>query len=128
MSQLLLSQIINFITCYFKSKMAVGLYSGKHLFLLFLFLICCISVTGQLQVGNCTQTRGSTSTLEFLFMTSFGEAFNSSGSAVGMMMALDRINSNTSILAGYNLTYSAIVDSQVKELIIITHYCNKLYY
>ena len=108
--------------------MAVGLYSGKHLFLLFLFLICCISVTGQLQVGNCTQTRGSTSTLEFLFMTSFGEAFNSSGSAVGMMMALDRINSNTSILAGYNLTYSAVVDTQVKELIIITHYCNKLCY
>ena len=96
--------------------MAVRLYSGKHFFLLFLFLICCVSVTGQLQVGNCTQPRGSTSTLEFLFMTSFGEAFNSSGSAVGMMMALDRINSNTSILAGYNLTYSSIVDSQVKGI------------
>ena len=52
-------------------------------------------------------------TLKFLFMTSFGLAFNSSGSVVAMMMALERINANSTILADYTLEYSDIVDSQV---------------
>ena len=63
-------------------------------------------------VPSCPQRDNST--LKFLFMTSFGSAFNSSGSVVGMMMALERINANSTILADYTLEYSDIVDSQVQ--------------
>ncbi len=46
-------------------------------------------------------------------MTSFSESINTSGNAVGMMIALDKINADSSILVDYNLSYTAIVDTQV---------------
>ena len=72
-------------------------------------LLCFGSNRGQ---ENCNS---SNQTLEFLYMTSFGEAFNSSGSVLGMMMALERINSNSSVLPGYQLNYNSIVDTQVSK-------------
>ena len=71
-----------------------------------LLLLC--SVNAQ----DCQSVNDSQS-LEFLYMTSFGASLNSSGSVVGMMMALDKINRNSSLLPNYTLGYSSIVDSQV---------------
>lgn len=47
-------------------------------------------------------------------MTSAGEAFDSSGSAVGMIMAVRDINANSSVLPDYTLTHTRVVDSQVR--------------
>lgn len=47
-------------------------------------------------------------------MTSAGEAFDSSGSAVGMIMAVRDINANSSVLPNYTLTHTRVVDSQVR--------------
>ena len=60
---------------------------------------------------NCYR---SNNTLEFLYMTSFGAALNSSGSAVGIAMALEKINTNSTMLADYQLEHGNTVDSQVR--------------
>ena len=96
-----------------------------------LVLVAIVSCTVNAVPETCDAPSDNT-TLEFLYMTSFGQSLNSSGSVVGMMMALDRINANSSILADYTLDYSAIIDSQVclsqlTVLIIMLFYlqCNR---
>lgn len=66
---------------------------------------------GLVRQRNCSNA--DPAEIQFLYMTSFGEGFNSSGSAVGMMIAVDRINSNDTILANYTLTHTPVIDSQV---------------
>ena len=76
-----------------------------------LLVLSLLYLVGSQDVPSCPQRDNST--LKFLFMTSFGSAFNTSGSVVAMMMALERINANSTILADHTLEYSDIVDSQV---------------
>ena len=81
------------------------------MWLLSTFLGAVLSLVGTSNgLDSCEERNG---TLDFLFMTSFGGAFNSSGSALGMMMALERINANSTVLPDYKLGYTSIVDSQV---------------
>ncbi len=75
----------------------------------------------QCQGTQCSDVANNT--LEFLFMTSFSESLNTSGNAVGMMIALEKINANSSILPDYNLTYSAIVDTQVSRYFAASTTC-----
>ena len=82
----------------------------KHVVLLLTPLLFLATVGGQPGL-YCND-----STLEFLFMTSFGAAFNSSGSAVGAMMAVDRINSNDTILPDYQVVFDEVIDTEVKSL------------
>lgn len=58
-----------------------------------------------------TTANGSTP-LYFSLITSFGAAFNSSGTVPGVQVALDAINSDPSLLPGYSLHYT-LTDSQV---------------
>jgi hypothetical protein len=52
--------------------------------------------------------------LTFLFITSFGQfGFNSSGAIPAVDMALESINSDASVLPGYNLVHDGVRDSQV---------------
>ena len=63
--------------------------------------------------GKCSQPN-----LTLMFITSFGQSgFNSSGAIPAADMALEDINSNPSILPGYNLVYDKVRDSQVCALL-----------
>ena len=49
-----------------------------------------------------------------MFMTSFGRfGLNSSGAVPAADIALEAINANPNILAGYNLVYDRVRDSEV---------------
>ena len=50
--------------------------------------------------------------LYFVLMMSFGGDFRSSGAVPGVQVALDRINSDPTLLPGYQLQYT-LTDSQV---------------
>jgi len=50
--------------------------------------------------------------LHFALLQSFGGDFNGSGSVAGLQVALDRINSEPTLLPGYSLHYT-LTDSQV---------------
>ncbi len=78
--------------------------------------ILCLSIVLLLcsvNAKDCPSLNDSRQSLEFLYMTSFGVSLNSSGSVVGMMMALDKINSNSSLLPDHTFGYTSIADSQV---------------
>ncbi len=81
-------------------------------FLLMLALLLLINA-GLPAADTASCGAASNTTLEFLYMTSFGESLNSSGSVIGMLLALEKINSNSSILANYTLDYSNIANSEV---------------
>lgn len=91
--------------------------AGGRLLYIFVFLSALIAggVHSKYSTLTSCDVDQDGNTLEFLFMTSFGESLNSSGNAVGMMLALDRINANSSILPDYNLTCSSIIDTQVSK-------------
>ena len=57
--------------------------------------------------GNDTRTP-----LYFALLQSFGGQYNGSGSVAGLQVALDRINSDPTLLPGYSLHYT-LTDSQV---------------
>ena len=59
-------------------------------------------------------TNESTS-LYFAFMQSFSGGYISSGGIPGVMVALDEINANSSVLPGYTLHY-ALSDNAVRSL------------
>ena len=59
--------------------------------------------------------------LVFGLIMSFGGNIDSSGAVPGVRVALDRINSDSSLLPGYSLHY-ALSDSQVYNYIVITYY------
>ena len=79
-----------------------------------IFLFCfCVGLWSAPVSANSNCTRNEKE-LQFLYMTSAGEAFDSSGSAVGMIMAVRDINANSSVLRNYTLTHTPVVDSQVR--------------
>ena len=51
--------------------------------------------------------------LFFALVQSFGSEFNGSGNIAGVQVALDRVNSNSSILPNHTLHYT-LTDSQVR--------------
>uniref|UniRef100_A0A1X7VPL5 G-protein coupled receptors family 3 profile domain-containing protein n=1 Tax=Amphimedon queenslandica TaxID=400682 RepID=A0A1X7VPL5_AMPQE len=53
--------------------------------------------------------------LQFLFMASNGSLYNSFGSLLGVDIALEKINSNSSLLANFTLRYSNAADSQCRR-------------
>ena len=57
---------------------------------------------------------GSTKSLYFALAMSFGGNFKSSGTIPGVQAALDKINSDPTILPGYKLHYT-LTDSQVRD-------------
>lgn len=60
--------------------------------------------------------RATPTNLTFIFIISYGRlGFNSSGALPAAEMALEDINSDPSMLPGYNLVYSQVRDSQVHE-------------
>lgn len=63
-------------------------------------------------VRNCTPNETVTCPLFVAVMLSFGSVFNSSGSLLGVQIALDQINDNPTMLPGYKLHY-LLKDSQV---------------
>ena len=81
----------------------------------FCLLVFCHSHSGQIlpwqSLAECPQNHKTN--LKFLFMGSSGAAFNTLGSVVGSIIALERINANSSILKNYTLSYSAIEDTKV---------------
>jgi hypothetical protein len=52
-------------------------------------------------------------------MSSFGEAFVSGGSVIGVEMAIERINSNNSLLSNHTLYFNGVVDSQASSLLAL---------
>lgn len=78
-----------------------------NFFLLFSLLAFIITADAQL---NCSREPDE---LQFLFMASNGSSFNSYSSLVGVDMALERINGNSSLLPNFTLSYSDVVDTQV---------------
>uniref|UniRef100_A0A1X7UH13 G-protein coupled receptors family 3 profile domain-containing protein n=1 Tax=Amphimedon queenslandica TaxID=400682 RepID=A0A1X7UH13_AMPQE len=72
-----------------------------------LFLLAFI-ITSSAQ-PNCSHQPDE---LRFLFMASNGSSFNSFSSLLGVDIALERINSNSSILPNFTLSYSNAADSQ----------------
>ena len=51
--------------------------------------------------------------LSILLIVSDSARFNTSGAAIGFDLALNRINREPSLLSGYDLTVSSIVDDKV---------------
>ena len=67
-------------------------------------------------VHSCIPNETVTCPLFVAVILSFGSAFNSSGSLLGIQIALDQINEDPSILPGYKLHY-LLKDSQVSALV-----------
>ena len=84
------------------------------LFLFLLFLIGLVStVRGYLHVYPPIDENDTRKPLYFALLQSFGGVYNGSGSVAGLQVALDRINSDPTLLPGYSLHYT-LTDSQVK--------------
>ena len=60
--------------------------------------------------------------LHFALILSFSDPFDSSGSLAGVKVALDRINSDSSLLPGYTLHY-ALTDCKVFFVVVNTYLC-----
>ena len=67
--------------------------------------------------------------LYFALLQSFGSVLNGSGSVAGLQVALDRINSDPTLLPGYSLHYT-LTDSQVRhnQLIYTSKFCLCMHY
>ena len=59
------------------------------------------------------------SELHILLMTSSSQRFNSSGAESAVQLAVDRINSDTSILPGYELDVAGVRNTKVNTLCTI---------
>ena len=59
----------------------------------------------------CSQAAGGN--LSILLMVSNSERFNTSGAAVAFDLALKRINKEHSLLSGYELNLSGLIDDKV---------------
>ena len=64
---------------------------------------------------SVNETAGGPRSIFFALMMSFGGNFNSSGTIPGVQSALDRINSDPTLLPGYKLHYT-LTDSQVRAV------------
>ena len=78
-------------------------------------------VTAILLVVNPSALAAADHNLTIMLITSFGQfGFNSSGAVPAADIALEHINRSPDILAGYNLVYDQVRDSQVCSL----QYCS----
>ena len=78
-----------------------------------LFLLGLVStVSSYLDVYPPIDESDARTPLHFALLQSFGSEFNGSGSVAGLRVALDRINSDPTLLPGYSLHYT-LTDSQV---------------
>ena len=66
---------------------------------------------------SADEDAGGTKSLYFALTMSFGGIFKSSGTIPGVEAALDRINSDPTLLPGYKLHYT-LTDSQVSGRIL----------
>ena len=83
------------------------------LFPCLLFLLGLISkVQGYVHVYPPVDENDTRTPLYFALLQSFGGQYNGSGSVAGLQVALDRINSDPTLLPGYSLHYT-LTDSQV---------------
>ena len=79
-----------------------------------LFFLGLISIVrGYLDVYPPVDQNDTRTPLHFALLQSFGGNFDGSGSVAGLQVALDRINSDPTLLPGYSLHYT-LMDSQVK--------------
>ena len=74
-------------------------------------LFLCILCFANLWQSTTTQN----TTLAFLLMISNSERFNSSGAEVAAILAVERINADSSILHGYTLGLPYVRDSKVHD-------------
>ena len=80
-----------------------------------LFILSLVStVLGYLQIYPPVNESDARTPLYFALLQSFGSEYNGSGSVAGLEVALDRINSDPTLLPGYSLHYT-LTDSQVKH-------------
>ena len=70
------------------------------------------TVCGYLDVYPPVNNNDTRTPLYFALLQSFGSKLNGSGSVAGLQVALDRINSDPTLLPGYTLHYT-LTDSQV---------------
>ena len=83
------------------------------LFPCLLFILGLISkVQGYLHIYPPVDENDTRTSLYFALLQSFGGQYNGSGSVAGLQVALDRINSDPTLLPGYSLHYT-LTDSQV---------------
>ena len=79
-----------------------------------LFLLGLVStVSGYLDIYPPVDESDTRTPLHFALLQSFGSEFNGSGAVAGLQVALDRINSDPTLLPGYSLHYT-LTDSQVR--------------
>ena len=77
----------------------------------------CLCLFGVVAISACGLANQDNNTnLTFMMIISFGQfGFNSSGALPAAEMALEDINMDSDVLAGYNLVYDRVRDSQVSE-------------
>ena len=81
-----------------------------------LFVLSLIStVRGYLHIYPPVDESDTRTPLYFALLQSFGGQYNGSGSVAGLQVALDRINSDPTLLPGYSLHYT-LTDSQVRHI------------
>ena len=84
------------------------------LFAFWMFFLGLVStVRGYLDIYPPVDQNDPRTPLHFALLQSFGGNFDGSGSVAGLQVALDRINSDPTLLPGYSLHYT-LMDSQVK--------------
>jgi len=69
---------------------------------------------------SADEAAGRTKSLYFALAMSFGGNFKTSGTIPGVQAALDKINSDPTILPGYKLHYT-LTDSQVRDYYTHVH-------
>ena len=70
------------------------------------------TVCGYLDIYPPVDENDTRTPLYFAVLQSFGGDYDGSGSVAGLQVALDRINSDPTLLPGYSLHYT-LTDSQV---------------
>ena len=82
-----------------------------------LFLLSLVStVRGYLHIYPPVDENDTRTPLYFALLQSFGGQYNGSGAVAGLQVALDRINSDPTLLPGYTLHYT-LTDTQVRLLL-----------
>ena len=80
------------------------------------------TVRGYLDIYPPVDENDTRTPLYFALLQSFGSVLNGSGSVAGLQVALDRINSDPTLLPGYSLHYT-LTDSQVRHNQLIYTSC-----
>ena len=86
--------------------------------LLVLTVVCDLSGKKALSqsIQNCSNTTVSepNKMIYIAFMTAFSGSFVSSGAIPAVDLAIERVNQNSSLLKGYVLNYTRIVDTKAR--------------